>query len=530
MTLRSIPKMLLHIVGWTIMGLVAIALLVTGASYLASGPIRDYLVRNANSHMKAYTIEIGKARFSPVWFALDLYDVKIVQNARPDPAVLEIPHLKASVHWKQILRLHVVGDLRMERPRLHIDLANLKEEQERNYPVKKEGWQQALESIYPLKIDLFSVDQADLTYIDKGPQKPLRLSGLNMFARNIRNIESPEGVYPSTIHLESVVFERGKLSLDGHANFLAEPHPTFKADFSLSDMDMEYFKPLTQRYNFTVSGGVLSTGGMIEYGIDKQNYQLSDLTIDGPKIDFVHAAETAPKEKEMAGKTAQKAKELSNKPTVTTEIQNFRISNGEFGMVNKATDPQYRLFISDTNFSIKNFSNQFVKGPAEFGLRGKFMGTGETYITGVFRPEKKGPDFGVNVIIENTRLKPMSDLFRAYGNFAVEEGLFSFYSELKVKEDRVEGFVKPMFQDMKVVDKRTKNQKSIFHKLYVGIVKGLTELLENPQQRVATQADISGPIENPQASTWQVIQRLVQNAFFKSILPGFSNSIPASEQ
>lgn len=518
---------LLRILSWTGAVLVSLVVLVTLAVYFASGPVRDYLVRNANRHMKTYTIEIGEARFSPFRFALYLYDVRIIQNANPDPPVAVFPHFKATVHWKQLLRLHVVGDLRLEEPKLHVDLANFKQEQENDFPVKEEGWQQALLSIYPLKIDIFTISQGELTYIDKGKkQKPLRLSRLDVRARNIRNIESPEGVYPSSIHLEGVVFEKGKISLEGSADFLAEPHLTLNTQFTLSDMDLEYFKPITQRYNIYVSGGLLSTSGTIEYGIKDQTYLLHELKIDGPKVDFVHAAETAPKEKEVAAKTAEKAKELSNEPTVTTEIRLFRIVNGEFGFANKAADPEYRLFISDTKFTIKNFSNQFLKGPAEFGLTGKFMGTGDTTITGVFRPEKKGADFSLNAVIENTRMKPMSDLFRAYGNFAVEEGLFSFFSELSVGSGRIDGYVKPMFKDMKVTDKRTKNEKSLFQKLYVGIIKGLTELLENPDEKVATKADISGPIEDPKTSTWQIILRLVQNAFFKSILPGFSDNIP----
>jgi hypothetical protein len=63
---------LLRVFGWTITGIVALVVLVTAASYLASGPIRDYLIRNVNKNMKEYTIEINKARFSPVWFALTL--------------------------------------------------------------------------------------------------------------------------------------------------------------------------------------------------------------------------------------------------------------------------------------------------------------------------------------------------------------------------------------------------------------------------------------------------------------------------
>ena len=54
----------------------------------------------------------------------------------------------------------------------------------------------------------------------------------------------------------------------------------------------------------------------------------------------------------------------------------------------------------------------------------------------------------------------------------------------------------------------------------------LEVLLENfPRDEVATQADIGGPLDNPQASTWQVVVTLIQNAFFKAILPGFEREL-----
>jgi hypothetical protein len=34
---------------------------------------------------------------------------------------------------------------------------------------------------------------------------------------------------------------------------------------------------------------------------------------------------------------------------------------------------------------------------------------------------------------------------------------------------------------------------------------------------------VSGPVENPKADTWQVLEKLVQNAFFQAILPGFGD-------
>jgi len=63
----------------------------------------------------------------------------------------------------------------------------------------------------------------------------------------------------------------------------------------------------------------------------------------------------------------------------------------------------------------------------------------------------------------------------------------------------------------------------VTHRLYEAVVGGVLGVFENtPRNAVATQTDVSGEVENPKAHTWQVVGNLVQNAFFKAILPGFS--------
>jgi hypothetical protein len=120
----------------------------------------------------------------------------------------------------------------------------------------------------------------------------------------------------------------------------------------------------------------------------------------------------------------------------------------------------------------------------------------------------------------------MNDLFRAYGNFDVTAGMFSFYSEIKVRQGKIEGYVKPLFRDMKVYDERQDREKSLFRKLYEGLVGGIAGLLQNrPREEVATETSISGDIEKPQTSTWETVLRLIQNAFFKAILPGFEKEV-----
>jgi len=58
--------------------------------------------------------------------------------------------------------------------------------------------------------------------------------------------------------------------------------------------------------------------------------------------------------------------------------------------------------------------------------------------------------------------------------------------------------------------------------MYERVVSGVAKLLKNRQrEEVATKAEVLGRIDNPRVSTVDAVVKLVQNAFFKAILPGF---------
>ncbi len=512
---------------WILGIIIAVILVITALSYLVhTNALRYYAERQMNHHLKGYTVRIGQAYFHPFTFTLDLRDLILSQNANPKPPVANIKGLIATVHWGELLRLRLVGDFTIDRPKLYVNLTHVRKEEESKVPLKKKGWQEALESVYPLKINVFRIRDGDLTYQDEGPYKPLHLSRVNFHASNIRNIRSPEHAYPSSVHLEGRIFEKGSVTLDGDANFLQEPHLGFKGNVELADMDLGYFKPITTRGNISVEKGTLSAKGNLEYTPKITVVNLKNLDIKGVDVSYLHLPQTATAEQKRVQRAAQTAKELSNEPTSKIRAEILKIKDSNFGYVNKTSNPNYRLFIDHAEVTLKNFSNQFTEGPATLELKGKFMGTGNTLITGAFRPETKNPDFDLNIAIENTEMTAMSDLFRSYGNFDIEGGFFSFYSEMTIKGDTVKGYVKPIFRDMKVSDRRTDTQKGLFHKLYIGVVNDLSKILENrPRKEVATKADISGPIGSPKTSTWQIITHLIQNAFIKSILPGFEKEV-----
>jgi hypothetical protein len=505
---------------WIIGILLLLVLIAIVAAFFIDEPLRRRMEARLNSTLQGYTVKIGKLDFHPIGLSLDLEDATIMQHDNPEPPVAHIPRLSASVDWRAILFGRVVADFEFDSPKVYINRKQAKKEIEDETPIQKRGWQQALQEIYPLKINHFLIYNGALTYVDEGPFRPLELTAVNLSAANIRNIASEEGVYPSPVHIDAVVFGKGKLLLEGNADFLAEPHVSFKTDASLENIALDYFRPLIERHNFTVRKGTLSAHGAMEYAAHTKYINISEVRARGVDGEYINrTAESAPQT--AAKKVDEAAKEYSDAPTLAVNVDKVFI-DGRLGFFNSARNPQYRIFWDPCQVQISNFTNQSQDGAMVGRMTGLFMGSGNSKIDVTARPNPKGPDIDLRIAIDETDMKSMNELFRSYGNFDVVGGNFSFYSEITVRNGNMKGYVKPLFKDVDVYDQRQDKEKGLFRKLYEGVIGGLSWVFQNnPRDEVATTIPISGKLSNPQTSTWETIIGLIQNAFFKAILPGF---------
>ncbi|MBT1072383.1 DUF748 domain-containing protein [Pelotalea chapellei] len=518
------PTGILHsrVLRWVGGTLLVLLLLLFIASFFLDEPLRKMTEQKANKALKGYSVRIPKLHLQLIGLTLTLKELSIIQEAHPDPPVAVVPLVKLSVHWREIFSGKLVAEMLLDRPRLHVNLQQLRTEAKSEVKLKERGWQEALIAVYPLKINRIEINSGAITYIDQDPARPLVLSALNFTANNIRNIHLPDKVYPSEFHLDTAIFGSGHGRIDGRANFLGEPHLGAKATFAVEKIPVDYFKPMLARSNLVIKNGLLTVSGNTEYAPTIKKAHVENLEIRGVEVEYIYSSGTAAAQKKDVAKAGKAAKKASNKPDILLRIDKLRVLESTFGMKNADSDPNYRAFISDTNLTLTNLSNQFVEGPAEAHLQGKFMGNGPTDARATFRAEKSGPDLDLAVKINDTQLTSMNNLLRAYGKFDVTAGLFSFVSELHVKNSQVSGYIKPFFKDMKVYDTRQDKEKSLFKKMYEMLVGGVSQLLQNqPRDEVATKTDISGKLDKPQISTWQTVVALVRNAFFKAILPSF---------
>jgi hypothetical protein len=510
---------------WLVIPVVVVTVLVVALDHFLDEPLRRQTEGRLNAALEGYTVTLRGLDFHVIGGSLDLLDLVIVQDKNPDPPVASIPKLSASIQWRELVRGSVVADFLIDRPVLHINRRQFQSEVEDPVPVEKRGWQEALEAIYPFRINLFRVAEGDLTYVEESG-RPLHLSRVTFRAGNIRNLRRKDHTYPSNVWLEAIVFDSGRLMLDGRADFLAEPHLGLRASVALDGVALDYLKPVAARYNLVINQGTASMNGEVEYAPWFKMLHLHEVRLDRLHADFVHSTRTAPAEKVVREKVGQAADQAANAPGLLLQIDRAFASQANVGFVNRAASPSYRVFLTEGELAMENLSNHFTEGEALALLKGRFMGSGATVVRATFRPETSGPDFDIDVRVEDTQMRTMNELLRAYGKFDVTGGWFSLYTQLHIKDRQITGYIKPLFRDMDVYDPGQDQHKSAFRKVYERVIGGVAKLLENrPRDEVATKTTVSGRLDKPQTSAAETIVRLIQNAFFEAILPGFDREL-----
>jgi hypothetical protein len=490
--------------------------------------IRARIESSMNRSLVGYKTSLESARLRFFDGTLFLYGLAVVQDAHPMPPVITIPMLRISIQWRELLWGKVVADCLISQPIASINLTQLRSERSSKRSVSQEGWQQALESIYPFKINKFSIQDGNITYIDTDPSRPIKLEHLQIVADNIRNIHAPENRYPSPIHLDTVVFGTGHASLDGHADFLAVPLPGVLTQYNIDRVPLAPFGPAIQRVNLRVKSGTVSSTGTLEYAPNIKRAEVNRLSIDGVQLTYIHTPQTAAAEAARATTIKRGAEEVNNKQGLLLKIQDLSIANSLFTYSNDDSDHLYALYMSGVNAHLSNLSNQANEGSSAIDLKGRFMGSGDTRLTGTFRPQKQGPDFNLNMGVENTDLPSLNDLLRAYGRFDVQSGKLSVFSQTTVNHGAITGYVKTLFSNVVVYDRNKDANKPVLHQAYELMIGGAAKLLKNgSSQKVATEVSLNGKLDKPNTSTWEALIELLHNAFINAIEPGFDHEIGA---
>jgi YihY family inner membrane protein len=516
-------RLRLWVIAGTVAGLLIIMTIVAAGSLL-NGPAKRYIETEVGNRLPDYEIAIGALELQPFRLGIGMQDVIIRLRSHPEPPLSQIPNLTSRVRVFPLFTGTVDLHVKIEHPQLAATERQV--DAVLHLPKKKEqvkqqaaAWQDTMRQMMPIRLSL-SLTDGTVTYRSEPHVEPLELHQLEVDARNVTNRPADIEAYPSTLRVNARVADDSHVALDSRADFLAKPNPRIEGDLKVKHVALPALGPLTGKYNVQLRQGAIDLTAHLKYADPTTVVEVNDLLVDGAKVDYIHTARTKQEELQVK-KGAEKAKEVHRDPSVVVKVSRGKILHSDVGFINKATSPDYRLFLSDLDLELQNFSNRPEEGLGTVQFTGSFMGRGPTEVKASFRPEKPNPDFKVLVRIVKTPVDRLNKVLEAHGHINASQGTFAFFSDMTVKNNHIDGYVKPFLKDVQVYVPEQDQDKTT-KKLFEVVVNEVLDLFRStPTGQVATKTDISGPLENPKTSTWQILEKLVENAFFKAILPGF---------
>jgi hypothetical protein len=144
-----------------------------------------------------------------------------------------------------------------------------------------------------------------------------------------------------------------------------------------------------------------------------------------------------------------------------------------------------------------------------------------------FDPFSYRPTFQLAVRLIGLDVTQLNDLARAYGGIDFEGGFFDLVVEVDAKEGGFQGYVKPLFRQLRVLtgqDVKEDNPIEFFWEAVVGVT---TTILKNqPRDQLATLIPMRGDLSNPRSDVLSTIGNILRNAFIRAYLPRLQGVAP----
>jgi hypothetical protein len=213
-------------------------------------------------------------------------------------------------------------------------------------------------------------------------------------------------------------------------------------------------------------------------------------------------------------------------------IDLFTVKDAQIRYRNYYTEPNYVLYADSINVAIRNITNmQRLSSPtyATMAITGKILGSGDLSLQLLFNPIQTPPNFFVAMKLMHLDVTSLDTFSRAQGGFDFEKGTMDLVTEITMKDQKINGYVKPFFRDLQVFSwkKDVKEKKKDALKLFwEGILGATTEIFKNQKHdQLATRIPISGTIDDPNVDMITAVTNVLRDAFVRAFIPTLEGNV-----
>ena len=245
---------------------------------------------------------------------------------------------------------------------------------------------------------------------------------------------------------------------------------------------------------------------------------VGELIFDSLKLNFVgNKSETDSAYANQNGSEVDWTKPI--KDLMPLKINRLEVVDGSISYYDFSSSPKVGISIENFDLLATNLSNVINKEdslPARITASATSIGNGNLQLDMGINLLKVVPDFDIDLRFEDVEMTSLNEFFQAYAGVDVEKGVFNMYLEMMAKDGLLEGYLKPIIENLDVVewDKDKDKPLNLLWQLAVG---ALMEIFENQKEnQVATRVPIKGQFSDIETSVFPVIWNVFKNAFVEA--------------
>jgi hypothetical protein len=255
---------------------------------------------------------------------------------------------------------------------------------------------------------------------------------------------------------------------------------------------------------------------------------VGEVIFENPKLNFIGGDK-----KNAQGETTNQSGEdvdwtVPLKKLMPLQINRMEIVRGNVVFYDFTTKPEVNVYLNDLNMMATNLNNadkQEAKLPSKVIASASSIGNGKLSIDMNINVLKQIPDLDMDMKFENISMPALNEFFQAYSKVDIEKGAFNLYSEMIVDNGVLDGYVKPLATDVKVVNWQNDKEKPL-NLAWQSVVGFFVEVFENQRKdQFATKVPLTGDFNNVKTEFWPTLWNIFRNGFIKAFERNTDNTI-----
>jgi hypothetical protein len=254
---------------------------------------------------------------------------------------------------------------------------------------------------------------------------------------------------------------------------------------------------------------------------------VSEILLFKPELNFIDASDSTESQYGEGVDWTEPIKDL-----IPFRINRFTVEDGKIHFRNFESTPEIDLYVDDFYLELTNVTNSTDiedSLPSTINVRASSIGNGKLDISGKMNLIKEIPDMDIDLKFEDVDMTSLNDFLKVYSGLDVEKGNFNLYSEFLIDNGSLEGYIKPLIRDMRVID-WNEEKEGFFKKVWESIAGFVLEIFENQEKdQFATRIPLEGDLDSPDTAIFPAIWNIFYNAFIEAFKMETDNIIQAEK-